>query len=320
MLDSLFSFREHRMIQRLLDALQSALRPTGEGLGYFKSIIASLVVVAELLGALFFGHPQTPRGQVINLDEWELVWRDEFDGDSLDLTKWRSHGNGPRRGGYWDIDQAIVQDGNLIIRTEYKEDGKYGPGWYSAGLDTRGLFEKKYGYFEVSCKCPPGVGLWGAFWTMSDGMSNPPDGSAADGCEIDIFESFNYNQGARHDAISHAVHYDGYGDGHTSVLVGVYKGKNIYTEYNTYGLEWNENELIFYINGVETDRLSGVWVPQVAEYLLLSVEVAGTVETINGQRVPVLAKDNNITMNPPSAFPIDFVVDYVRVYERKPAA
>ena len=80
---------------------------------------------------------------------------------------------------------------------------------------------------------------------MSDGMSNPPDGSAADGCEIDIFESFNYNQGARHDAISHAVHYDGYGDGLTSVLVGVYKGKNIYTEYNTYGLEWNENELIF---------------------------------------------------------------------------
>ena len=98
------------------------------------------------------------------------------------------------------------------------------------------------------------------------------------------------------------------------------RARNIYTEYNTYGLEWNENELIFYINGVETDRLSGVWVPQVAEYLLLSVEVAGTVETINGQRVPVLAKDNNIAMNPPSAFPIDFVVDYVRVYERKPAA
>jgi hypothetical protein len=46
------------------------------------------------------------------------------------------------------------------------------------------------------------------------------------------------------------------------------------TKYNTFGLEWNENEIILYINGVETDRLSGKWVPQVKQYLLLSVEVA----------------------------------------------
>jgi hypothetical protein len=71
--------------------------------------------------------PQTPRGQKINLDEWTLTWSDEFDGNSLDTTKWKSpYGNIARRGGYWDTDQIIVEDGVLKIRTEYKENGRLG--------------------------------------------------------------------------------------------------------------------------------------------------------------------------------------------------
>lgn len=320
MLDSLLAFREQRMLQRLSEAMRGAYPVHAPGTSPITKLVAMVVVISELLGALFFGYPQTPRGQAINLNEWELVWSDEFDGESLDISKWKScYGNIPRRGGFWDDDQSFVQDGNLIIRTEYKENGRMGSGWYTGAIETKGLFEQQYGYFEVSCICPGGVGLWAAFWMMSDGVFATPDGTANDGGEIDIFESFFYNQGRSHDAISSAVHFDGYGDAHQSVLVGHYKGRNIYTEYNTYGLEWNENELIFYVNGVETDRLTGKWVPHVAEYLLLSVEVAGQVKNINGAEVPVLDPNNNIEDNDMSIFPLDFKVDYVRVYQRKDA-
>lgn len=38
--------------------------------------------------------------------------------------------------------------------------------------------------------------------------------------------------------------------------MGFFKGKNIYDEYNTYGVGWTEDEYIFYTNGVETARMS----------------------------------------------------------------
>lgn len=50
---------------------------------------------------------------------------------------------------------------------------------------------------------------------------------------------------------------------------------NPYEEFNTYGLEWNEDEYIFYINGVETFRTSFGGVSQNPEYVILSVEMRG---------------------------------------------
>jgi beta-glucanase (GH16 family) len=149
-------------------------------------------------------------------------------------------------------------------------------------------------------------------------MFAEPDGSAADGCEIDMFESCFFKDKKKHDAVNQAAGFDGYGEGSSGVVLGHYSGNNIFNEYNTFGLEWNENEIILYINGVETDRLSGKWVPQVKQYLLLSVEVAGKTENIGvgGEPVPFVSEKDNIYENDMSIFPLDFIVDYVRAYQR----
>lgn len=316
------SYREKVMWSRLFNALSGLFSPAS--LFSFARLAASLLLIAELLGALMFQLPQTPRGQAIDLSQWNLVWSDEFDGNSLDTAKWNNwYTNAPRRGGYWDKNQIIVEDGCLKIRTEYRNDVPGKAGWYSGEIETKNKYEKQYGYFECRCICPGGIGLWAAFWTLGDGMFAPPTGSAANGCEIDMFESPNFSAKTpwMRDGVNQATGYDGY-DGVISkgVVLGKYAGKNIYTEFNTYGLEWNENEIIFYINGVETDRLTGVWVPQVEQYLLLSVEVAGQTQElgIGGQPVPFLREKDNITLNDSSIFPLDFIVDYVRVYDRKP--
>lgn len=289
--------------------------------GSVKGFFAGIVAVFQLLGAIIFDTPVTPYGHQFNYDEWECTWSDEFDGDALNASYWSGNNKGMRRGGYWDPDsQVSVKDGKLYITTEYLEDGKYGPGWYTAEIETRDKIAPTYGYIECRCICAPGNGLWSAFWTFSHGVGKI-DGTGRDGAEIDIFESphYAYNSIFK-DSVTHSVHYDGYAESHQRKFLGSWYVDNPYTEFNTYGVEWNENELIFYINGIESARIDDESVPRVEEWLKLSVEVNGT----NG--VPGLTNDGTIdggkigliTDNGGNDYKSDFVVDYVRIYQKKP--
>lgn len=133
----------------------------------------------------------------INVDELTLTFSDEFDGDSLDTTKWRAHdGGGVRKGGYWSLDQARVEDGNLIITTQYIEDGEKGPDWYTCGLDTAKSHLQTYGYFECRCILPKGQGLWSAFWMTNSNVWKESD-DATQGAELDIMESPFWHLGGK---------------------------------------------------------------------------------------------------------------------------
>lgn len=259
-----------------------------------------------------------------NLEGMELVLDEQFDVE-LDPTVWNTTPETPeRRGGYWDPAQCFTQDGNLIIRTEYKEDGAYGPGWYTGTCSSRNLKEYTYGYFEVRCKAPAAEGLWSAFWMQSQTMSDVTEGGK-NGAEIDIMESPYYNDSQMpaetyRNTTMHTVHIDGYGDEHQSRVSKQYQVQNdMYSEFNTYGLMWTEDEYIFYINGQETWRTK--WgVSQSPEFLWLSVEIAGETNSANP------ANPNNqftwagdIRNNPEGTMPVDFVVDYVKVYQAKQA-
>ena len=129
------------------------------------------------------------------------------------------------------------------------------------------------------------------------------DGSGRDGTEIDIFESDCYGDFMENSVTSN-LHFDGYGDAHQKHGAKKFlTGNNPYEEFNTYGLEWNENEYIFYINGVETFRTSFGGVSQNEEYLILSVEMKGE----NG--VP--------EYRDASGEEAEFIVDYVKAYQYK---
>ena len=149
---------------------------------------------------------------------------------------------------------------------------------------------------------------------MNSGVFNV-DGDGRDGTEIDVFESFYYKDYAiGRDYISSNLHFDGYNDGHQyhHVATPLIQG-DPYKEYNTYGVEWNPDEYIFYINGVEADRISTGGVSDNPEYLLLSVEFAGENGVANADRHGV----DKITKTPQKNWPVEFKVDYVRVYQYK---
>ena len=263
-----------------------------------------------------FGQPGYPVGEKINLDDYELVWSDEFDGDSLDTTKWDKAWWKPvsvdvRKGGYWTLATTSVKDGCLHIGTRYYENGPFGnsaAGWYTGGIETQYKFETTYGYFETRCILPKGAGIWSAFWLMGRGVENI-DGSGVDGTEIDVFESAYYSDGKNSDTVSSALHYDGYDESHKQTTVHrthVY-GSNPYEEFNTYGVKWTEKEYIFYINGVECGRSTFGGVCKNDLYLLLSVEVGGN------DGVPAKSWAGEAIKQ--DAEPTDFIVDYVRVYK-----
>ncbi len=280
-------------------------------------------IISLLLGiiSLFLssaGRPTLPHGEQVDMSKFELTWADEFNGDSLDSSKWNGYGYADgatvlRRGGYWNTKLATVENGSLHIATKYFPDGIDGngkPGWYTCGISTSNNFRQKYGYFECRCILPKGTGQWAAFWMSCEGVADTQS-NGAKGAEIDIFESpYYYLGGTDKNSVSSKLHINGYGPELKSEDVSFARvlGNDPYEEYNTYGLEWNEDGYIFYINGIETGR-SDFGISKAPEWLTLSVEVGGN----NAQPVDNwagAAVDKNTVLT-------DFIIDYVRVYQYK---
>lgn len=278
----------------------------------FQSITAFFASVIMFL-CLSLDIPCYPLGEKIDMDKFTETFSDEFNGE-LDRNIWSGHyqygtTSEARKGSYWNQYLAYTENGNLIIPVTYIEEGMGGKpaGWYSAGIDTdndspKG-FSQKYGYFECRCILPEGADIWSAFWLMNEGVYNE-DGNGTDGTEIDIFESNCYEKLLKN-SITSNLHFDGYGEAHQNLGAKQFLIKNNpYEEFNTYGLEWNEDEYIFYINGIETFRTDYGGVSQNEEYLILSVEMRGE-NGVPSERINESAED------------AEFIVDYVKVYQYK---
>lgn len=275
---------------------------------FFMSLIISLCVALDI--------PCYPMGEKLDLDKFEITFEDNFEGE-LDRSVWSGHyqyGNTTvsRKGSYWNQYLAETKEGNLVIPVVYLEEGMggEGAGWYSAGVDTdadaENGFSQKFGYFECRCILPKGSDIWSAFWLMNSGVFDE-NGDGRDGTEIDIFESDCYGD-FMENAVTSNLHFDGYGDAHQKHGATKFLLKNNpYEEFNTYGLEWNENEYIFYINGVETFRTDFGGVSQNEEYLILSVEMKGE-DGVPSERENVPAEG------------AEFIIDYVKVYQYKDIA
>ena len=180
---------------------------------------AALVIMLEMTGALLFGLPVTPRGQALDLTKFQLKYSDEFDGTSLDETKWEGHGfdlnaDTPhiRKGSVWAKEMLSVADGCLKITTAYSEGLHNGPaGYYNCGIQTR--YTQRYGYYECRCILPKGEGIWAAFWLVCPSVGSVGNGGT-DGAELDIFESPFYAD-CINNKVYMNIHYDGYGGDHT---------------------------------------------------------------------------------------------------------
>ena len=266
----------------------------------FIILLATLGTVALSLSSCVSLEALVPNHMKPNLEGYELVFYDEFEGDSLDLSAWEYRGSGTRRGGFNHPDQVCVRDGNLVMTAEYTVS-EYGEGWHTGMIRTIESYTQ--GYFEIRCLPNTGEDFWSAFWLTTIGVyDHDLSQGGIGGAELDIFETYkNYSLTTEHFATS-SVHCNGSDDVFEeidSLRVSKTFVPNLRSEYHTFSMMWNEEEYIFYIDGIETGRTSfGKGVSQVPEYVIVSLEI-----------------NDEITVNREST--TEFLVDYVKIYQLK---
>ncbi len=262
---------------------------------FFTGIIAFITgIFAPLSGG-------GQNGKKLDLNGYRLVFEDEFNGNALNTDAWFYRMEGLATGVYNSASQVAVSDGAMTITAQYRDSGEYGAGWYSGML----ALNQRYcrGYFEIRCKCAPGGGFWSAFWLQGDGSYEHDISRGGVGAaEIDIMEANQYSEltSAKKNSVTSNIHCNGGDDDPDHIdskRLGTFRGNDIYNSFNTYGLEWTEDEYVFYVNGVETARTSfSKGVSQVPEQVIVSLEVPANVTH---------AKD----------FTTSMTVDYVRIYQ-----
>ncbi len=252
---------------------------------------------------------------------WVLVWADEFDGSDLDYTKWEKEennyggGNNERQAYRTDSKYCIVQNGSLQLSV-YRDahttsDGKTQP-YSSARLRTRKRGDWTYGRFEIRARMPKGQGIWPAVWLLP---TDSPYGGWASGGEIDVIES----RGSAVHETTGAIHFGGPWPRNTH-LAHAYRfpNKNAAEDFHLYALEWNANEISWYVDGdLCQKRTKDEWFSEAARtnssapfdqpfHLIVNVAVDGRFFENTDQRADGL---------PDSAFPQTLEIDFIRVYQ-----
>lgn len=226
----------------------------------------------------------TPPGK----EGYELIFADEFDEGSVDhgtwekLTPWGTRLTNNELQ-FYDPENTEVDDGKLRIKVEKRRIK--GKDYASGVLTSLNRKRFKYGYYEMRAKAPKGQGIWPAFWLTDDDTS-----------EIDIFELLGQEPRRLH-ATMHHTHSDGRHQ-HRSEAVGA----DYSADYHIFAVDWEPDRVIWFVDGVEYWRYEGDDVPDASMWLVLNVAVGGEWPG---------APDET------TEFPQEYLVDYVRVYQRR---
>ncbi|MCX6853632.1 MAG: family 16 glycosylhydrolase [Verrucomicrobia bacterium] len=242
---------------------------------------------------------------------WNLVWGDEFEGSSLDLSKWQYYLTGPRRQATNTPGAVAVDAGNLTITTFTK-----GGSHFTGMVASANTFLYTYGYIEARINFDTSPGMWSAFWmqspTMTDSSIYTTDPNRA-GTEIDICEhrAVNASGSSLNGRIVGNIHWGGYDVDHQSVG---YTSDNLDLggDYHIYGMEWTPTQQKFYIDGVlrwTVDNGTNSVVSQRSEYIWLSGEVESSASVDWAGPIPAAGYGSFDTST------TKMRVDYVRVYQ-----
>ncbi len=263
-----------------------------------------LLICLSIVGFGFWGCHQSDPPEL----SYSLVWSDEFDGTSVDESKWEFQlgdgsdyglfdwGNNERQ--YYKKENASVSDGILTIESkrEFAGDKKY----TSVRMRTLGKGDWYQGRFEARIKMDQENGLWHAFWMLPSYPSEPWPKSG----EIDIMEQV----GNTPNNVLFNIHYE------TPVGIHDYRGFTLtqpdtfnFAEFHTYAIEWDDFAIKWFLDGEEVFQISkddpelnGVWPYEADFHIILNLAIGGN---LTGDIV------NDLT------FPSVMQVDYVRVYQ-----
>lgn len=233
----------------------------------------------------------------------QITFQDEFEGMSLDETKWIfQEGNGTDYGltdgwgngefQWYSKDNVELSDGTLKIHLR-QEMMPLSKRYSSARIATLGTHAQTYGRIEARIRVTSGHGLWPAFWMMpKDSVYGhwPLSG------EIDIME----NMGRIPNRVSSALHHtrDGVHSSNSYDL-----GEKSVQNFHVYAVEWQPGKLEFSVDGyVYHTRAFNAPFDQ-DFYIILNLAYGGKFDPLQN-------------INPDEDLPAVMEIDWVRAYER----
>ena len=241
---------------------------------------------------------------------WQLVWADEFEGDTLDPAKWQRQVLGAGRFNtewqrYTDSSaNAYIDRGCLVIKAIHESDA-HGPDQYSsARLHTLPENGWTYGKIAARIQLPFGQGIWPAFWMLGANIDeNGGDTPWPQSGEIDILEMY----GSKDNAVVEAnIHYAGRSGRHANMgPVGARLDYGKFADnFHVFEIEWDEDQIQWFVDGERfaSTSISSAEFSEFHEpfFILLNIAVGG-----RGAGRP----DDR------TQFPQTMYIDWVRVYE-----
>lgn len=256
----------------------------------FKSLfITTLLLLFMTLLCISAIHPdQSTKEQY----EWELIWEEDFNSDSLDTNVWGYMKRGrddSRKYHSSNMECYEFKGDRLIIKGIKNPDLTTDTAQYlTGGITTQG--KKAFTppcRIEIKAKLGEAQGAWPAFWMLPFKSENgwPSDG------EIDIMEHLNFD-----DFVYQTVH-----SSYTKADRNARPQKSVKAHidnnsFNIYGVDIFTDKLVFYVNRKKTfsypkvDSLlyKGEFPFNRDWYLMIDMQLGGSwVGKINSDDIPV---------------------------------
>lgn len=214
------------------------MRKAFQGFSFFIFCSFPLqVVAADLVTTSGSVSPTNFKSTPVS-SKWTLVFSDEFNGTSLDLSKWRPYGPWPQGGdtqNYMMKDEVSVKGGVLKLRAQRRNAG--GRPYMSGGVDTHFTFSQTYGKWEIRARVPKGVGLLPYAGIFPSNDVWPP--------EIDIVEVL----GKKTNEVVMTNHWGVWPQHYYKS--GIYPGPDFSQGFHTFTVEWYPDKIRWLVDGVE---------------------------------------------------------------------
>jgi beta-glucanase (GH16 family) len=240
---------------------------------------------------------------------FNIVWSDEFNGNSINTNTWTFDiGNGGANPGwgndeleYYTSNAANAYVSNGCLHIVALQQSTNGFSYTSVRMKSEGLFSWLYGRIEWRAQLPQGVGCWPALWMLGTNITT----IGWPGCgEVDVME----NNGSNSLAVQGSLH-----SGSDETAIYNFLGGDSATNFHTYTLDWTTNAFLFYVDGHLYETQTG-WGTSTANaypfpfdqpfFFLMNMAIGGT----------YLGNPSMQAINAGTPFPVEMLVDYLRIY------
>ena len=234
---------------------------------------------------------------------YNLVWEEEFDGSTLDLTDWNyetgASGWGNNESQYYRSGNKNAELDQGYLRITAKEETHLGAPYTSARLTTQGKESFQYGRIDIRAKVPYGQGVWPALWMLGDNFGSAGWPTCG---EIDIMELIG-GDGYNDRTVYGTAHWSNNGShaeygGNKSLPLG----EKYNDEFHVFSIVWNSNSIRWYVDNslYHTMNTASLTAFQNKFFFILNIAVEGNWPGPVG---------------PSTQFPQYMLVDYIRVFQ-----